>query len=201
METIATMLTHLTDPESIMRNLKETLRIMDPEYPQEEQKFLHAAAALEQTAAGPDGPTAREYLAARDAAISAGMVFVLFQGIQLNLDIFRQPVNALLLKEDYGVMHRESLLRTVPAVQKMRETQDAFSAARKPQQWIMEDITAYYAYLETVGYKLAHYFGFRLADRFLPYVVPGYYSDGENSARYAGELGQYLQMDLNRLEA
>lgn len=45
----------------------------------------------------------------------------------------------------------------------------------------MED---YYAYLETVGFKLAHLWGFQWADHFLPYVIPGYTPDTVFIAKY-----------------
>ena len=46
----------------------------------------------------------------------------------------------------------------------------------------MED---YYAYLETVGFKLGHLWGFQWADRFFPYVIPGYTPDTAFTAKYA----------------
>ena len=45
----------------------------------------------------------------------------------------------------------------------------------------MED---YYAYWETVGFKLAHLWGFQWTDRFLPYVIPGYTPDTAFTAKY-----------------
>ena len=42
----------------------------------------------------------------------------------------------------------------------------------------------YYAYWETVGFKLAHLWGFQWADRFLPYVIPGYTPDTAFTAKY-----------------
>lgn len=63
---------------------------------------------------------------------------------------------------------------------------------------LTEDITDFYSYLQTSGYKIAHYFGFRLADQFLPYVIPGYTDDRVNTGHYRRTLQEYL--DIDRLE-
>ena len=55
-----------------------------------------------------------------------------------------------------------------------------------------DPIISYYSYLHTIAYKLAHYYGFRFGDKFLPKVVPGYHPDGATSSIYA----LILQKDL-----
>ena len=56
------------------------------------------------------------------------------------------------------------------------------------------------SYLETTAYKLTHYFGFILADKFLYHVIPGYASDSVTTMLYARDLRDYLQLDLKLLE-
>ena len=79
----------------------------------------------------------------------------------------------------------------------------AFHAAVKDMpentKHLAEDVDEFYSYLETVGYKVAHYFGFRLADRFLSCVEPGYTGDHISALRYSGDLKDYLQIDLDRI--
>ena len=65
---------------------------------------------------------------------------------------------------------------------------------------LTEDITGFYSYLQTSGYKIAHYFGFRFADLFLPYVIPGYVDDSVNTGYYRRTLQEYLDIALDRLE-
>ena len=62
-----------------------------------------------------------------------------------------------------------------------------------------EGITSYISYLETVGYKLAHYFGFVFADHFLEYVIPGYYRDTVTTIQYDWALRGYLKIDISKL--
>ena len=55
-----------------------------------------------------------------------------------------------------------------------------------------EAIQSYYIYLEVAGPKLAHFWGYAFANRFLPWVEPGYVSDGAQTSVYALELHRDL---------
>ena len=43
----------------------------------------------------------------------------------------------------------------------------------------------YYAYLETVGFKIAHYWGFLWGNAFYSQVIPGYAPDSSFTSQYA----------------
>ena len=49
MYTINSVMTQLTDPKTILQELRETLRTIDPEFFDTEVKFLAAASNLEKT--------------------------------------------------------------------------------------------------------------------------------------------------------
>ena len=53
-------------------------------------------------------------------------------------------------------------------------------------------IRSYYVSLEVTGPKLAHFWGYRFANQFLPWVEPGYVSDGAQTSMYALELHRDL---------
>lgn len=203
MKTIETVLRSMTDAKAITQDMLDTLREMDPEFPEMESRFHQASTELQHRLAGKTVPSACEYLAAKETAFGMELLCIGWQGFQLNLDIFRNPVNALRLKEDYEDMHCEHQLGTLPTARKARETQRAFYAALKelPEEiWELTDgVNEFYAYLETAGYKIAHYFGFRLAEAFLPYAVPGYTAGHGDARRYSAELKRYLQTDLSRV--
>lgn len=204
MKTIETVLHQMTGAKSIMQDLLETLRTVDPEFPEIESKFLKASAHLESELGDKIAPTTGEYLAAREEEFVMELIYIGWQGFQLNLDIFKNPVNALLLRGDFEDLHRERRLETLSSAGKARQVQNDFYAALKEMpegtQNLTDGVTEFYSYLETIGYKIAHYFGFWLADRFLPFVVPGYTGDPVNTLQYSGELKRYLQIDLDRME-
>ena len=54
----------------------------------------------------------------------------------------------------------------------------------------------FFSYLETVGFKLAHYWGFQFANRFLPGVIPGYAPDPFFTAKYRRMLEQDLAFGI-----
>ena len=195
MKTIEMMLRQMTDAKSIIQDLRDTLRTIDPQFPDAEESFNKAVAALEQELGDKFSPTAGEYLAAMEEALAMELIYIGWQGFQLNLEIFKNPVNALLLQGDYEDLNLERRLETLPTAKKAREVQRVFHAAMQnlPDEVknLVDGVEEFYTYLETSGYKIAHYFGFRLADRFLPFVVPGYISDQVNTLQYSGGLQRY----------
>ena len=204
MKTIEMMLRQMTDASSIIQDLRDTLRTIDPQFPAAEQSFNNAVADLEQSLGDTITPTVGEYLAAKEEVLAMELIYIGWQGFQLNLEIFKNPVNALLLQGDYEDLNLERRLETLPTAKKARAVLCAFHEAMQDMPDEAKDLTdgveEFYTYLETDGYKIAHYFGFRLADRFLPFVVPGYISDQVNTLQYSGGLQRYLKIDLDRME-
>ena len=204
MKTIEMMLRQMTDASSIIQDLRDTLRTIDPQFPAAEQSFNNAVAALEQSLGDAITPTVSEYLAAKEEVLAMELIYIGWQGFQLNLEIFKNPVNALLLQGDYEDLNLERRLETLPTAKKARAVQCAFHEAMQDMPDEAKDLTdgveEFYTYLETAGYKIAHYFGFCLADRFLTFVVPGYISDQVNTLQYSGGLQRYLKIDLDRME-
>lgn len=204
MKTIKDVLHQMTDAQGIMAALRETLREIDPEFLPIEEKYQAAAEGLKNELGDAFAPSVSDYLAAREEEFTAEVIYIGWQGFQFNMDVFSNPINALLLNGDFEDLHRERRLDTLPAAKKPREVLAAFHAklGKLPdeKQALIEDITSYYSYLATAGYKLAHYFGFRLADHFLHYVMPGYTADSVVSQQYANQLREYLQIDPDLME-
>ena len=204
MKTLEKVLHQMTDAKSIMQDFRDILSKIDPAFIQEEVKFLEACNDMERELGEAITPSVSEYLAAREEEFAMELIYIIWQGFQLNRAIFDNPVNALMLKGDYEELHRERHLYTLPITKKARQVQSAFIEELKKQgeeKWAYEEaVISFYTYLETTGYKVAHYFGFRLADLFLPYVLPGYTNDDVNTLIYSGELKRYLNIDIDGLE-
>lgn len=204
MKTVQTILGQLTDPKTIMVEIRETLRTIDPEFFDTEVKYLAAASNLEKELGNSITPSVSEFIAAKEEEFASEIIYIGWQGFQLNMDIFHAPINAMMLRGDYEELHRERRLGTLPMAKKARNTINAFYEAIRESYRekldLTEDITGFYSYLQTAGYKIAHYFGFRLADQFLPYVIPGYIDDSVNTGYYRRTLQEYLDVDINRLE-
>ena len=204
MKTVQTILGQLTDPKTIMAEIRETLRTIDPEFFDTEVKYLAAASNLEKELGNSITPSVSEFLAAEEEEFVSEIIYIGWQGFQLNMDIFHAPINAIMLRGDYEELYRERRLGTLPMAEKARDTINAFYEMMREnyrdKMDLTEDITGFYSYLQTSGYKIAHYFGFRLADQFLPYVIPGYVDDSVNTGYYRRTLQEYLDIAIDRLE-
>ena len=94
---------------------------------------------------------------------------------------------------DYDVILREHIMQTLPHRAAVEKTISAFRETYKDALGEYEDaIQSYYIYLEVVGPKLAHFWGYDFANQFLPLVEPGYVSDGAQTSIYALELHRDL---------
>lgn len=204
MRTVNNILQQMTDPKTIMAEIRETLRTIDPEFFDAEVKYLAAASDLEKELGDSITPSVGEFLSAKEAKFVSEIIYIGWQGFQLNMDIFHAPINAMMLRGDYEELHREWRLGTLPMAKKARDTINAFYQVLRERCTdkleLTEDITGFFSYLQASGYKIAHYFGFRLADLFLPYVIPGYIDDSVNTGYYRRTLQEYLDIAIDRLE-
>lgn len=204
MKTVNNILQQITDPKTIMQEIRETLRLIDPEFVDIDIKYLAATSKLEKELGDSITPSVSELLAAEEEKFVAEIIYIGWQGFQLNIDIFNAPINSLMLKGDYEKLHRERRLGTLPMAKKARDTINAFYDAMREnyreKMELTEDITSFYTYLQTAGYKIAHYFGFRFADQFLPYVIPDYVDDSVNTGYYRRTLQEYLDIEIDCME-
>ena len=204
MKTVQTILGQLTDPKTIMAEIREALRTIDPEFFDTEVKYLAAVSNLEKELGNSITPSVSEFLAAEEEKFVSEIIYIGWQGFQLNMDIFNATINAIMLRGDYEELHRERRLGALPMAKKARDTINAFYEVLREKYRdkldLTENISGFYSYLQTSGYKIAHYFGFRLADQFLPYVIPGYVDDSVNTGYYRRTLEEYLDIDIDRLE-
>lgn len=142
MKTVSNILHQMTDPQGIMQALREVLREIDPEFAPAEARYQAAAEALESHLGDSISPSVSDYLRANEEVFSCEVIYIGWLGFQLNMDIFNNPVNALLLKGDYEDFHRERRFETLPAARKSREVQEAFLAElrkRTEEQQLLAD--------------------------------------------------------------
>ena len=121
------------------------------------------------------------------------VLFSYFLGLKANWDHFMDPIGRTFLDVDAEVYLREDIARRLPDYQNAQRTQEQFYASLTPaQQERYEDITSYICHLETVGPKLAHYYGYLLGNQLFPHIVPGYGADAPLTLRYQIKLEDYL---------
>ena len=189
MNTIESILSQLTS-NALVADVKTVLLKQDPEFPPVESAFQEATHAL---ASRIGKEEAEKLLVAKEQQILSDLVYAAYLGFQVNLSNFHNPVASQFTKLDYDVFLREHIMQALPHRAAAEKTIAAFRDTYKDALSEYEDaIQDYYIYLEVTGPKLAHFWGYAFANRFLPWVEPGYVSDGTQTSVYALELHRDL---------
>lgn len=130
--------------------------------------------------------------------IGSSLLFSCFLGFKANLDHFIDPVSRTFLDVDPEIYLRENIARQLPDYQNAQHNLEPFYATLPPAQKgkYEEDIITYICHLETVGPKLAHYYGFLLGNQLFPHVVPGYVADTQLTLLYRYTLEEYCQFRI-----
>ena len=189
MNTIESILSQLTS-NALVSDLKTVLRKHDPEFPPVETSFQEAVCAL---ASKIGKEEAEKLLSAKEQQILSDLVYAAYLGFQANRANFHNPVASQFTKLDCDVFLREHIMQTLPHRAAAEKDIAVFRGTYKDALSEYEDaIQSYYIYLEVAGPKLAHFWGYAFANRFLPWVEPGYVSDGAQTSIYALELHRDL---------
>ena len=153
------------------------------------QQYMDATATLRQEL----GDAVADEVDAIEKQCSSDLLFSGLLGLKANLDHFIDPVARNFLDVDFEVYLREETAHRLPAYAQAQKVRDQFYSLLTPaQKEIYEDVITYTSHLETVGPKLAHYFGFILGNELLPRVVPGYHCDMVLTIKYNTMLEDYF---------
>lgn len=200
---VTSLMTLLTAPENILKNVYSLLRQVDPDLDKNLEAYQAAVTALEEGIGDSVIPSTIEYIAASEKEIAAELLYVAWLGFQQNIDCFQNPVNTLMLRRDYEEIHREYRMHTLPDVQEALIVKEAFHAVlrKMPEEkrLLVDGISDFVIYLDTKGYKIAHYFGFLVADSFLYHVIPGYAKDTFTTGIYSWGIEDFLKIHLDPL--
>ncbi len=144
-------------------------------FPEIREKFQEA---IVQTEKGDKLADAIATQAASDLLFSAAL------GLKANLDHFLDPIARTFLEIDSEIYLRESVAHNMPQYIEAQKILDAVE--------VNDTIIEYTTYLETIGPKLAHYFGFLLGDELFPRIIPGYQTDSPLTIRYHNWVCRYM---------
>lgn len=176
--------------------LRNHLRTHDTEYPEVEKAYQEAVQSLK-TALKPDTiPLLDVYITAQDDRITACLRFLFWQGLHLNEACFRDPIQKHFLNQDFEDICQEGILNSLSeAVRAYDYGWQLYLSLTDAEKAQAEPITEYHCHLETAGYKLAHYWGFRYGDELLSKVVPGYVPDLAVTVAYRRMVLDFLEFD------
>lgn len=191
MKLIDDIFSKITNPDTTLVQMESLLSRLDPNYEAIHKSYLSAVDAL--TAIDPE--QTRSYLHEADTAFTQELLFLFFHGLQMNAACFYNPVNAKILEMDFEAIHHEYQMKSLPGITQA-QMQASAAAQYLPEERLLP-VRDYFAYRETVGWKLAHFFGYLLGNRLLYHLIPGYVQDEATTLYYKRMLSDYLQFGLN----
>jgi len=138
-------------------------------------------------------PSVQDLVSAIECQTASNLIFSGFLGLKANLDHFIDPVARNFLDADSEVYLRENTAHRLPEYERAQEIIDSFYNLLSPsQKEIYDDVVEYTSYLENVGPKLAHYYGYLLGNKILYRIIPGYHADLGVTMRYHARLEEYF---------
>ena len=183
--------------KEIVASLVEIMTENFEDFAEDRKRFTETIARLEKELGESASPSVTELVSTINQRIGSMVLFSYFLGLKANWDHFVDPIGRTFLDVDAEVYLREDMAKRLPDYQNAECTQEAFYAALSPaQQDRYEDITAYISHLETVGPKLAHYYGYMLGDQLFPRIIPGYSEDTQLTLTYKHMLEYYLEVSI-----
>lgn len=163
------------------------------DFPQSQKQYLETMDALQAELGDTASPTVQEEMEAVEKQTASNLLFSAYLGIKANLNNFINPIGQSFLDVDFDVYLREKIARRLPEYESAQDTMDRFYDQLSPaQRKKYEAVISYTTYLETTGPKLAHYYGYLLGNELLPRLIPGYYADTIQTARYTAMIKEYF---------
>lgn len=188
-------LLNLFSSEEIYDSLIHILENHFRDFPEVQIKYQQAMDALQKDLGA--APVAKEKEAIRQG-IASTLFFSGWLGLQANLNYYLDPIAGNFLNTEPELYLQEKASRKLPEYETAQEIRKQFySGLTDAQKRIYEDVSEYICYLETVGPKLAHYYGYLLGNAMLHRVVPSYQPDMAITLRYAMMLENHFGADFD----
>lgn len=196
MKTMQTVLEQLTG-EEIYDSLIQTMTEQFEDFSVSQKQYEHTMQTLQTELGNNTVPTVSDAMDAIRQQTVSKLLFSGALGLKANLDNFINPLSRNFLDVDSEIYLREDTARRLPEYERAHRVLEQFYALlSSSQQVLYEDVVAYICYLETVGPKLAHYYGYLLGNELFFRVIPGYHADSVLTAQYHVMLGIYFGREL-----
>ena len=184
--------------KEIVAKLEDMLATNSEEFVVDQARFDETISFLEAELGQDSLPSVGALVDAIYQQIGSSLLFSCFLGFKANLDHFIDPVSRTFLDVDPEVYLRENIARQLPDYLQAQHVQEQFYRTLSPKQKEKYDdgITTYICHLETVGPKLAHYYGYLLGNQLFPRIIPGYISDTQLLIQYRYMLEVYCGLNI-----
>ena len=187
--------------KEIVASLVEIMAENFADFAADQARYKESLSWLEKELAEGTALSVEKLVNAIDRQVGSTILFSYFLGLKANWDHFIDPIGRTFLDVDTEVYLREDMAKRLPDYQNAQRTQEQFYSSLTPvQQERYENITSYICHLETVGPKLAHYYGYLLGNELFPHILPGYGEDTQLTLQYQHFLEDYLGHSINQVK-
>ena len=184
--------------KEIVASLVDVMAANFEEFAADQTRFNETITLLENELGEEVSPSVSDIVDSIDQQISSSLLFACFLGLKANLDHFTDPICRTFLDVDSDIYLREDVAGQLPDYQNALRVQEKFYAVLSlAQKDKYVNVIAYISHLETVGPKLAHYYGYMLGNQLFPHMIPGYVEDLHLTLRYRHMLEEYLGISIN----
>lgn len=184
--------------KEIVAKLEDMLATNSEEFVVDQAHFNETISTLITELEPDTSPSATDLVDAIYQQIGSTLLFSCCLGLKANLDHFIDPVSRTFLDVDPEMYLRETIARQLPNYLQAQHVQEQFyrTLSHKQKEKYEDGITTYICHLETVGPKLAHYYGYLLGNQLFPHVITGYVSDTQLLIQYRYMLETYLGINI-----
>ena len=183
--------------KEVVASLTEVMAANFEDFSADQSRFRETVSVLANTVNDPVAPSVEDVVDAIDHQIGVCLLFSFFLGLKANLDYFIDPIGHTFLDVDSETYLRESIAKQLPDYQNAQIVLERFYAALSPaQRALYESISAYISHLETVGPKLAHYYGYMFGNQLFSRIILGYDEEMQLTVRYQQMLENFLGVSI-----
>lgn len=181
----------------LIEELKRYLGERCSDYAEAEKKYLRRVREFESTEENAKA-LINGIIMQREKTITACMLFAGYRSFEANKENFRKSKRSFSQFYEPEQYLNERVMKSMPIpVQTTLELRKAYETMTEEQKEMYEDIVNYFILLEDHGIKLAHFYGYVLANHLLYKMIPGYTEDKFQTQGYAKELSTYLCFDVH----
>ncbi len=178
---------------SILSELADTLRECCADFVADEQHYLEAVDILRKMLPQATTPTLDEYLAAKETDARSRLVYAGANGLRANIANFQHPFTLDFTRMDFFDIVKDHIIGHFPINYETATVCDRFCHTLPEELREYESIISeYFTHFECAGPKLAHYAGYVIGNKLLPWVIPGYREDWHQTMLYESEIKSYL---------
>ena len=134
-------------------------------------------------------PLINNVLTCEKNRMDVNLAFLFWLGVFQNLACYLNPSASSFIDLDFEDIHLESYMNSLKEAELLDISCHSLILAISPEKYeTLDFISSYYCYLETFGYKIAHFMGFLLGNNILNRVYSGYTPNVKLTKKYASML-------------